>query len=302
MLDYFPNADHAGLYAAPRVGRVPQGRASTSGSQAPSDPAAPLKLLAAGKVDLAISYEPELLLARDKGLDLVAGRRARAEAADLDHRPRAARHRASRPTSKGKTVGTAGIPYQSAYLKHDPRAARASTRDVSSRSTSASTSCRRCSPSRSTPTLGAFWNYEGVQLEQRKRKPTIIRMERVGVPTYNELVLVARAPTLGADRGALVRRFLQALGPRHEALRSATRARRSRALLEANRDLERSSSAAVISATLPVFFPADTPALRLAGPARVAGLRPTGWSTTGWSSGVPSPPGADQRVPAGQGI
>ena len=33
----------------------------------PSDPSAPLKLLAAGKADLAISYEPEVLLARDKG-------------------------------------------------------------------------------------------------------------------------------------------------------------------------------------------------------------------------------------------
>ena len=45
---------------------------STSRSQTPSDPSAPLKLLAAGKVDLAISYEPELLLARDKGLKLVS--------------------------------------------------------------------------------------------------------------------------------------------------------------------------------------------------------------------------------------
>ena len=38
----------------------------------PPDPAAPLKLLATGRADLAISYEPELLLARDRGLDVVA--------------------------------------------------------------------------------------------------------------------------------------------------------------------------------------------------------------------------------------
>ena len=38
----------------------------------PSDPAAPLKLVAAGQSDLAISYEPEVALAREKGLDVVA--------------------------------------------------------------------------------------------------------------------------------------------------------------------------------------------------------------------------------------
>ena len=38
----------------------------------PSDAATPLKLLQAGRVDLAISYQPDLLLARDKGADVVA--------------------------------------------------------------------------------------------------------------------------------------------------------------------------------------------------------------------------------------
>ena len=35
--------------------------------QVPSDPSLPLKLLAAGKIDLAVSYEPEVLLARNQG-------------------------------------------------------------------------------------------------------------------------------------------------------------------------------------------------------------------------------------------
>ena len=38
----------------------------------PPDPAAPLKQLAAGRVDLAISYEPEVLRARDQGLNVVS--------------------------------------------------------------------------------------------------------------------------------------------------------------------------------------------------------------------------------------
>ena len=39
---------------------------------APSDPSAPIKQVAAGQVDLAISYEPEVLLAHEQGLDVVA--------------------------------------------------------------------------------------------------------------------------------------------------------------------------------------------------------------------------------------
>ncbi len=72
MLDFFPNADHAALYSA-----IAHGDFRAVGldvqPQAPADPAEPLKLLAAGRVDMAISYEPELLLARDQnvGFNLV---------------------------------------------------------------------------------------------------------------------------------------------------------------------------------------------------------------------------------------
>ena len=47
-------------------------RASTSRRSVPSDPSAPIKQVAAGQADLAISYEPEVMLARDQGLDVVA--------------------------------------------------------------------------------------------------------------------------------------------------------------------------------------------------------------------------------------
>ena len=66
MLDYFPNADHAGIYAAQAAGRTRKAGLDVK-IPPPPDPAAPLKLLRAGKADLVISYEPELLLARDQG-------------------------------------------------------------------------------------------------------------------------------------------------------------------------------------------------------------------------------------------
>src|SRR6476469_5655077 len=70
-LDFYPNADHAGIYMAQKLGYFEEAGLDVE-IQTPSDPAAPIKLLAAGQTDLAISYEPEVALAHDKGLDVVA--------------------------------------------------------------------------------------------------------------------------------------------------------------------------------------------------------------------------------------
>ena len=71
MLDWLPNADHVGIYEALANGDFTQAGLSVH-VQVPTDPATPLQLLAAGKVDAAISYEPQLMLARDAGEPLVA--------------------------------------------------------------------------------------------------------------------------------------------------------------------------------------------------------------------------------------
>jgi putative hydroxymethylpyrimidine transport system substrate-binding protein len=250
MLDYFPNADHAGLYAAQAQGDFSRAGLDVT-IQAPSDPAAPLKLLAAGKVDLAISYEPELLLARDHGLQLVAvgaivqkpltaivsiGKRAIDDPAQL----------------KGKTVGTAGIPYQSAYLKQI--LTRAGVDPASVKEVNVGFNLVPALKTKKVDaTLGAFWNYEAVQLRREHQRPKVIRMEQVGVPTYQELVVVARRQDL-AHGGEKVRRFMRALGQGYEALRRDPQAG-VKPLLAANRDLDPALQLASVKATLPVFFP-----------------------------------------------
>ena len=71
MLDFFVNPDHVGIYQALAGGDFEAAGLDVR-PRVPSDPAAPIKQLAAGQVDLAISYEPEVMLARDQGLDVVA--------------------------------------------------------------------------------------------------------------------------------------------------------------------------------------------------------------------------------------
>jgi putative hydroxymethylpyrimidine transport system substrate-binding protein len=254
MLDFFPNADHAGIYAAQGTGAFDKAGLDVK-IQTPSDPSAPLKLLAAGRVDLAISYEPELLLARDRGQKLVAvgalvqkpltsvmsiGRRAIADPKQL----------------AGKTVGTAGIPYQSAYLK--AILGRAGVQPSSVKEVNVGFNLVPAMLSgKVDATLGAYWNYEAIQLAQQRKRPKVIRMEKAGVPTYNELVVVARESDLNAETGgAKVRRFMRALTQGMNALRKDPNSGID-PLMKANRDLDRRLQEASVKATMPVFFPAD---------------------------------------------
>jgi putative hydroxymethylpyrimidine transport system substrate-binding protein len=254
MLDFFPNADHAGIYAAQGTGAFDRAGLDVS-IQTPSDPSAPLKLLAAGRVDLAISYEPELLLARDQGQKVVAvgalvqkpltsvmsiGRRAIASPKQL----------------AGKTVGTAGIPYQSAYLKAILGEARVDPSTVKEVNVGFNLVPAMLS-GKVDATLGAYWNYEGIQLQQQRKRPKIIRMENAGVPTYDELVIVARQRDLETEGGAKVRRFMRALAQGMKALKRDPSTGIA-PLLRANRDLDRRLQVASVRATMPVFFPADT--------------------------------------------
>ena len=59
-------------------------------------------------------------------------------------------------------------------------------------------------------TLGAFWNVEGVELRQRRQRPWIAPVDRLGVPDYDELVLVANEDDVDEKRDDL-RLFISAV-------------------------------------------------------------------------------------------
>src|SRR3979409_1395652 len=127
-LDFYPNPDHAGIYMAQKLGYFEEAGLDVS-IHTPADPAAPIKLLAAGRTDLAISYEPEVLLADEQGLDVRA-------VTALVNRPLTSMIWLKKSGIKGngglrgKKIATAGIPYQDAYLKTILGRAKLSTSDV----------------------------------------------------------------------------------------------------------------------------------------------------------------------------
>jgi putative hydroxymethylpyrimidine transport system substrate-binding protein len=253
LLDFFPNADHAGIYAAQADGRFRDVGLDVR-IRTPSDPSAPIKQVAAGRVDLAISYEPEVLRARDQGLPVVSvAALVRAPLTSIISLPKAGIRRPA--DLAGKTVGTAGIDYQSAYLRTilqhahvDPDRVR--ERDVGFNLVPA------LATGKVDAILGGYWNYEAIDLRQRGKDPRVIRVEDAGVPTYDELVLVANVKALntrgGRDR---VRRFIGALAAGTRDL-ARNPDRGVKALLEANRELDPKLQRASVRATLPLLRPA----------------------------------------------
>jgi putative hydroxymethylpyrimidine transport system substrate-binding protein len=253
VLDYLPNADHAPIYAAQKIGAFKAANLDVQ-LRVPSDPAAPLKQVAAGQADLAISYEPELLLARDKGLKVAAVgalvQKPLTSIMSLHGKVKAPKDLAD------KKVGTAGIPYQTAYLK--TIASHAGVDPSSIHEVNVGFNLVPSMLSKKVDaTLGAFWNVEGVQLQRQHKNPDIIKMDEAGVPTYNELVFVAQMDKLRAKGyGAIVRRFMQAVARGAKAVK-ADPALGADALVAADKDLDRDTTLAQVKATVPVFFPDD---------------------------------------------
>ena len=250
MLDFYPNADHVGIYAALADGDFKRAGLDVHVRE-PDSASTPLKLLAAGKVDYAISYQPEVMLARDAGLPVVS-------IAAIVQRPLTsvmALNKKQLPTVKalaGKSVGTAGLPYQSAYLKTILETAGVPESKVKEVDVGFNLVPAMLSK-KVDATLGAFWNYEGIELEQQGKKPRIIPVDKAGVPTYNELVLVARESTLDED-GGTTRGLLGGIKNGYEAARENP-AKAVGQLVKANRDLKPKLQLASVKATMPIFFP-----------------------------------------------
>jgi putative hydroxymethylpyrimidine transport system substrate-binding protein len=250
MLDFFPNADHAALYSA-----IAQGDFRADGldvrAETPAEPAEPLKLLAAGRVDMAISYEPELLLARDQGLKLVS-------IAALVQRPLTSiialpgAHVASITDLAGKRVGTAGIPYQAAELKTALQTAGVNPSKVREVNVGFNLVPAMLS-GKVAATLGGFWNYEALQLQLLHKHPVTIPVDQAGVPTYDELVLVVREDE-AHTRGQDLRAFLQALTRGEREVR-ADPAAGAAFVVKANPSLEGKLQLASIERTLPAALP-----------------------------------------------
>jgi putative hydroxymethylpyrimidine transport system substrate-binding protein len=252
-LDFYVNPDHAGIFEAIDNGYFQDAGLDVQ-PQTPSDPSAPIREVAAGRVDLAVSYEPEVLLARDQGLPVKA-------VAALVPSPLTSliwlKDSGIQDVKdlRGKTIATAGIPYQEAYLNTILERANLTTSDVKTVDVQQGL-LGAILGGQAQAMLGGFLNVEGVDLEVRGKDPTVIPVDKLGIPTYDELVLVANSDTLDSNSDD-IRLFL-------DALERGTKAAvedpdgATKAILDAGKGLDPKITEAEVRKTLPLLLPKDT--------------------------------------------
>jgi putative hydroxymethylpyrimidine transport system substrate-binding protein len=196
-LDFTPNAVHAPIYAAVRV-RADRERGVRIRVRPPGSAPDSLKLLAAGKADLAVLDVHDLGLARERDADLVG-------VAALVQRPLGAliaRPGIERPRDlEGRRVGVSGLPSDPAFVRaiveHDGGDAdRVRELTIGFAAVPSLIEAR-------VDAVPAFWNAEGVVLRERGVRIREFRVEDYGAPPYPEVLLVTSRRTLESRREAI---------------------------------------------------------------------------------------------------
>ena len=245
VLDFAPNAVHAGIYVAKAHGfdaaegvdlhvRVPS--ASTEG----------LKLLLARRADFAVLDIHDLALARQQGRDVVG-------ILPLVQRPLAAvlaQPGVGTPRDlEGKSSGVTGLPSDTAVLHSIVRGAGGDPARV--REVTIGFNAVQALLAGKVAAATAFWNVEGVALRARRPATREFRVDAYGAPPYPELVVCAtrseldEQPALArATVAALVRGYQETLSDPDSAVEDE---------LRANHDLDRAQLRAQLDAVSPAF-------------------------------------------------
>ena len=251
-LDFMPNAVHAGVYTTKRLS-LDRGRGVDLRIVSPSSSTDSLKLLAAGRAEVAIVDIHDLGLARERGDDLVG-------IGAVVQRPLAAviageGSAVSRPRRlEGRRVGVTGLPSDDAVLRavveHD-----GGRYDRVKRTTIGFSAVPSLIAGK-VDAATAFWNAEGVALRAEGKRTREFRVGDYGAPPYPELVLVVKRATLDERRSELAD-LLGALA-RGTELALRDRAAATAAIAKAS-----GAPAPLVRAQLDAVAPALRPPLRL---------------------------------------
>ncbi len=205
LLDWFVNPDHAPLIVAERGGYFEKHGLAVEMIE-PADPNDPPKLVAAGKADLAVSYQPQLHI--QVAEDLPLARIGTLVATPLNSLVVLADGPIETLADlKGKTVGYSVGGFETALLGAMLAEADLTMEDVALVNVNFSLSPSLIS-GQTDAVIGAFRNFELNQMEIVGEPGRAFYPEEHGVPPYDELILVARNDRLDDPR---FERFLRAV-------------------------------------------------------------------------------------------
>ncbi|EDL53066.1 hydroxymethylpyrimidine-binding protein [Vibrio mediterranei AK1] len=200
MLDWFVNPNHGPIVIAQEKGYFKEQGLNVD-IQEPADPNTPAKLVAAGKVDLAVSYQTSLTIDVAAGLPLI--RSATLIATPLNTMMVLDNGKINTLADlKGKKIGIAIAGNEEATI-----GTMLSTEGVAFDEVQIINVGWALSSSLASGKVDAIWgglrNFETNQLELEGYKPKAFFPEEHGVPTYEELVFVANANSY--DKDAIVK-------------------------------------------------------------------------------------------------
>ena len=250
VLDFTPNAVHAGIYAARAEGFYADAGIQLTIHQPGESTDAP-KLLAAGCTEFAILDIHDLGIARERGLPLVGvmplvQRPLAAVLARGDQGIRSPRDLA------GRSVGVTDLPSDEAVVDSEVSAAGGDPAAVDE-VTIGFNAVSALAAGKVAAATG-FWNAEGVALRRLGVPLRVFKVDRYGAPPYPELVLATAERTL-RDDPALVAAMVAATR-RGYAFAVANPERALADLLDADPALDRADQAAQLKVLLPVLRPA----------------------------------------------
>jgi putative hydroxymethylpyrimidine transport system substrate-binding protein len=198
MLDWFPNVDHLPIYLARERGFFDRAGINID-IVSPSDTADALKLAAAGKVDLAVSYQPQAVIAAAGGLPVkVVGRLVAHPLTTLLYLEDTG---LTGPKDlSGKRIGYTVPGLMDVLLKafagingiEDYTPVHVGFAIVPS-----------LTSGKVAAVMGPFKTYETVTLEQRGYRAGIFELEKWGIPDYDELIFVCGPAALEAKKDAI---------------------------------------------------------------------------------------------------
>ena len=206
-LDWYPNANHTGLYVA-----LDRGYFADAGLDVeiytPADPTTVLQTVGAGRDTFGISYQNDVLQARGQDVPVVS------VAALVQHPLNSLMMRADSPIERprdlvGRTVAIAGLPSDEAYLDTMLRFDGASLDDVEVVNVGYDLLPAVLS-GRADAVIGVYWTHETILAEYQGTPVRYLRVEEWGVPDYYELVLVAGEDVVNGQE-AVVRSLLGAI-------------------------------------------------------------------------------------------
>ena len=196
LLDWFPNVDHLPIYLAKERGFF-----SEKGMEvkiiSPSETSDALKLSASGNVDIAVAYEPQTLVGASRGLGIkVIGRLVGHPLTTLLFLEGKG---IKRPVDlEGKKIGYT-VPGMMDILTE----AFAKINGIKSYTpvNVGFAIVQSLTAGKIDAIMGAYKNYETVELEHRGYKAKFFALEKWGIPDYDELIFISGGKVLHKKAG-----------------------------------------------------------------------------------------------------